>query len=108
MSVRPYRIDVPGEVVDDLRRRLAATRWPDEVEGAGWDYGTSLAELRRLCDRWRDGFDWPAQQAALNRLDHLRAEVDGVGIHLVHQRGRGPRPLPLLLRTAGRARSCRC
>jgi pimeloyl-ACP methyl ester carboxylesterase len=97
MSVRPFRIDVSEETIDDLRRRLAATRWPDEVEGAGWDYGTNLAELRRLTDHWRDGFDWPAQQAALNRLDHFRAEVDGLGIHLVHQRGRGDRPLPLLL-----------
>jgi pimeloyl-ACP methyl ester carboxylesterase len=93
----PFTIDVPDDTLADLKRRLAHTRWPDEVSGAGWDYGTNLAYLRELCAYWREGFDWRAQERALNQLPQFRATVDGLGIHLVHVRGRGPDPFPLLI-----------
>jgi pimeloyl-ACP methyl ester carboxylesterase len=97
LELTPFRIDVPDDTLADLRDRLARTRWPGEVDGAGWDYGTNLAYLRELCDWWRDGFDWRAQERALNQLPQFRATVDGLGIHLVHVRGRGPSPFPLLI-----------
>jgi pimeloyl-ACP methyl ester carboxylesterase len=93
----PFTIEVPDDTLADLKERLARTRWPEEVSGAGWDYGTNLAYLRALCAYWRDGFDWRAQERALNELPQFRATVDGLGIHFVHLRGRGPDPLPLLV-----------
>jgi len=97
MVIRPFTVDVPQAVLDDLRERLARTRWPDEVEGAGWDYGASLGYMRELVRYWQTGFDWRAQERAMNALPHFRAEVDGLGLHLIHARGRGPAPLPLLI-----------
>ncbi|MGH7383805.1 MAG: epoxide hydrolase family protein [Candidatus Rokuibacteriota bacterium] len=97
MDIRPFAVDVTQATLDDLRDRLARTRWPDEVEGAGWDYGASLAYMRELVEYWRASFDWRAAERAMNRVPHFRAQVDGVGIHLVHERGRGPAPLPLLI-----------
>ena len=93
----PYRIAVPEEVLADLRDRLRRTRWPDEIPGAGWEYGTSLPFLRDLLAYWRDGFDWRAREAELNLLPHFRAEIDGLGIHFVHARSKEPRALPILL-----------
>jgi len=97
MSVQPFTIAVAQEVLDDLQRRLAHTRWTDEVAGAGWDYGTNLAYLKELAHYWQHGFDWRAQEAQLNRFAHFRAEIDGVGVHFIHERGVGPNPLPLML-----------
>lgn len=97
MDVRPFTVTVPETTLTDLRERLDRTRWPDEVEGAGWDYGASLAFMKDLVDYWRAGFDWRARERAINAFDHFRAEVDGVGVHFVHARGRGPDPIPLLI-----------
>lgn len=60
MSSQPFKIQIAQTVLDDLQERLARTRWPDEVEGAHWDYGTNLAYLKELVDYWRTGFDWRA------------------------------------------------
>jgi pimeloyl-ACP methyl ester carboxylesterase len=97
MAVRPFKIDIPGQTLDDLRRRLENTRWPDEVEEAGWEYGTNLDYLKEFVDYWRRVFDWREQEAALNRLPHFRADVDGVGLHFIHARGKGKFSLPLIL-----------
>ena len=97
MDVRPFEVQITEEVLDDLRERLARTRFPDEVSEAGWDYGTNLAYMREIVDYWRDGFDWRAQEEAINRLNHFRAEIDGFGIHFIHERGKGPDPMPLVL-----------
>ncbi len=93
----PFRIAVAEEILDDLRDRIGRTRWPDEVPGAGWDYGTNLEFLRELLDYWSDGFDWRARQEELNRLPHYRTRLDGLGIHFVHARSKEPRALPILL-----------
>jgi pimeloyl-ACP methyl ester carboxylesterase len=97
MSVDPFKVSVTQDTLDDLRGRLARTRFPDEVSEAGWDYGANLAYMRELVDYWRDGFDWRTQEEAINRLDHFRAEVDGFGIHFIHEHGKGPDPMPLVL-----------
>ena len=97
MDIQPFTIEVADDVLADLRRRLTATRWPDEVDDAGWDYGTNLTYLKGLVAYWRDGFDWRAQEATLNQYAQYRANVDGVGVHFVHERGRGPHPLPLII-----------
>jgi microsomal epoxide hydrolase len=98
MSVQPFTIRVEQRVLDDLQQRLAQTRWPSAVDGAGWNYGIDLGYLKQLVAYWRDEYDWRAQEAALNRLAHFRVTVgDDVGIHVVHERGRGPDPLPIVL-----------
>ena len=95
--IRPFHIDVPQADLDDLKERLSRTRWTEEVEDAGWDYGTSLGYLKELTDYWRDRFDWRKQEAELNRSAQFWAEIDGFGLHFVHERGKGPNPLPILL-----------
>ncbi|GHO66904.1 multidrug MFS transporter [Ktedonobacter sp. SOSP1-52] len=97
MGKHPFTVHVPQAVLDDLKDRLARTRWPDEVGGAGWDYGTNLHYLKTLVDYWQHDFDWRAQEEKLNQFAHFRADIDGFGIHFIHERGRGPNPLPLLL-----------
>src|SRR6478735_913828 len=97
MPPRPFAIDVPEAVLDDLRARLAATRWPEPIPGAGWDYGVDVAYLRELCDYWREGYDWRAREARLNAIPGFVCEVDGVDLHFWHVRGNGPAPTPLLL-----------
>jgi pimeloyl-ACP methyl ester carboxylesterase len=97
MDFTPYAIDLPDATLVDLRERLARTRWPDEVGGAGWAYGTNLKYLRDLCAYWLEGFDWRAQERTLNLLPHFRAEIEGLGIHFIHVRGRGPHPFPLVI-----------
>lgn len=97
MTIEPFRIALSDTVLDDLRRRLDATRWPDEVAGAGWDYGTSLGYMQDLAAYWRNGYDWRRREAELNRLPQFRASLDGLRVHFVHQRGQGPKPLPLVI-----------
>jgi pimeloyl-ACP methyl ester carboxylesterase len=97
MDVCPFRIQVPETVLQDLRERLLRTRWPDQVTGSGWQYGADGAYLRELASYWRDGFDWRAQERALGAFHHYQTSIDGIGIHFVHERGRGPEPLPLLV-----------
>ena len=97
MDVRPFEVQVTEEVLDDLRERLAHTRWPDEIADAGWDYGTNLAYMRELVGYWEGRFDWREQEERLNRFAHFRAEVDGFGLHFIHERGKGEGPMPLIL-----------
>src|SRR5438552_3982499 len=84
MHVEPFRIHVPDATLTDLRERLARTRFPDEIAGGGWTYGTNLSYLRDLVAYWRDRFDWRAAEARLNALPQFRADVDGLGIHFIH------------------------
>ncbi len=97
MRVEPFEVNVPQETLDDLRERLGMTRWPDEVSGAGWDYGANLAYMKELTEYWRDEFDWRAQEDSINRFSHYRADVNGFGIHFIQERGKGEDPLPLVL-----------
>lgn len=97
MDIRPFQVNIPQPALDDLRARLARTRWPDEVLAAGWDYGANLAYMRELVTYWGSGFDWRREERAMNALPHFRADVEGVDIHFIHLRGRGPVPMPLLI-----------
>jgi pimeloyl-ACP methyl ester carboxylesterase len=90
MRIDPFQVHVLQPVLDDLRERLARTRWPDEVAGAGWDYGASLASMQDLVAYWCAGFDWRTQERALNGFAQFHAEIDGLRIHFVHERGAGP------------------
>jgi microsomal epoxide hydrolase len=97
MSIKPFKIHVAQKTLDELGERLSKTRWPDEIEGAGWNYGTNLAYLKSLVEYWRNEFDWRKQEERLNRFAHFRAEEKGFGLHFIHERGKGEKPLPILL-----------
>ncbi|WP_432824841.1 epoxide hydrolase family protein [Dactylosporangium sp. CA-092794] len=95
----PFAGSAAPAALDDLRARLRATRWPDAPEDAGWSQGADVAYLRDLCGYWADGFDWPAQEAALNRLPRYRTTLGGHRVHFVHTRANAPAgaALPLIL-----------
>jgi len=97
MPPRPFRIAVPEATLADLRERLARARWPDQVPGAEWAYGTSLAYMKELTAYWKDRYDWRAHEARLNDFRQFTAAVAGIELHFIHEEGRGPHPLPLLL-----------
>src|SRR6202046_1591252 len=96
-KIEPFRVEVPVEVLADLRARLSSTRFPDEVPDTGWEYGTNLAYLKELVEYWRTKYDWRAHEREINRFAHFKASVDGLGIHFIHEKGKGPNPKPLLL-----------
>ncbi len=97
MSIDTFTIHIPQEELDDLRARLERTRWPEEVRGAGWNYGVPLTYLQKVVEYWSSGFDWRAQENWINSFPNFRIGIDGLGIHFIHQRGKGPQPLPLIL-----------
>ena len=93
----PFRLHIPDAALQHLQTRLALTRLPDEAPEAPWRYGTSVAYLRNLLAYWQQGFDWRAQEAALNAFPQFRAKLHGIDLHFLHVRGEGPSPMPLLL-----------
>jgi pimeloyl-ACP methyl ester carboxylesterase len=96
-QLKPFRIDIPQADLDDLAARLAATRWPGEVIGAGTGYGMPLGVVQRLAERWRTAYDWRAQEARLNQIPQYTTTIDGQNIHFLHVRSAEPGAVPLLL-----------
>jgi len=96
-KIRAFKIDIPEDVLSDLRRRLKNTRWSYQIDGTGWDAGTDVDYLKDLLDYWQNGYDWRKHERALNQFAHFKTEVDDIGIHFVHVRGKGPNPFPLIL-----------
>jgi pimeloyl-ACP methyl ester carboxylesterase len=97
MAPQPFSIPFSQPAVDDLRDRLARTRWPDEVADSHWEYGFDLRFLQDICSYWRDQFDWKAQLERLSVLHHYRYTSEDIGIHFIYERGKGPAPIPLIL-----------
>src|SRR6266851_4257497 len=97
MSIEPFRIDVADEVLADLRRRLKATRFSDQIDDAGWDYGTEVTYLQELCRYWEQDYDWRAAEKSLIRFAQYTTEIDGQHIHFIHQRSTDDTALPLLI-----------
>ena len=96
-DIPPFRVEVPDAVLDDLRDRLARTRWPDQIPGSGWGYGTDMAYLQELCDHWGTKFDWRVQEERFNRWPHFLTDIDGQQIHFIHARSDNPDALPLVI-----------
>jgi pimeloyl-ACP methyl ester carboxylesterase len=94
---RPFQLHIPDQVLQDLRGRLACVRWPDEPVLEPWSTGASVAYMRLLVDYWRDRFDWRAQEAMLNRFCQFTLPLAGIDVHFIHEEGKGPNPMPLLL-----------
>lgn len=95
--MRPFHIAIPQDSLDDLRRRIAATRWPRELPGVGWDRGVPLKYLRELAEYWCTEFDWRAIERRLNRHPQFVAEIDRTNVHFLHARSPEPDAIPLIL-----------
>lgn len=95
--LQPFTVHVSDAVLEDLRLRLARTRWPDQIPGTSWEYGCDIATLRTVCDYWMREFDWRAAEARLNRWPHVITDVDGIRVHAIHARSPHPHALPLCI-----------
>ena len=96
-EIRPFRIEVPQAILDDLRDRLTRTRWPDELPGVGDSYGVSLDLVKSLAERWRTGYDWREWEAELNRHQQFTTTIDGQNVHFLHVRSPEADAFPLIL-----------
>jgi pimeloyl-ACP methyl ester carboxylesterase len=95
--INPFRIAIPDADLDDLKARLARTRWPEAECVDDWNQGIPLTYTRELADYWANQYDWRAREAALNRFDHYTTEIDGLDIHFIHQRAGREDAFPLLI-----------
>jgi pimeloyl-ACP methyl ester carboxylesterase len=96
-AIRPFRIETPQAELDDLKNRLALTRWPDEIPGSGWNYGAPLSFVKEMAEYWRTTFDWRKQEDHLNELPQFTTTIDNANIHFFHIKSPEPDAMPLLL-----------
>jgi len=96
-EIRPFQVDFPDEALDDLRRRIAATNWPEQETVSDQSQGVPLAMIQRLARYWMTDYDWRACEAKLNALPQFVNEIDGLDIHFVHVRSHYEDALPLLV-----------
>jgi pimeloyl-ACP methyl ester carboxylesterase len=96
-EIRPFRIDIPDADIEDLKRRLSETRWPDGLPGVGWSRGIPLEHLRELATYWKDTFDWRAHEATLNALPQFTTTIHDQPIHFLHIKSPEPNALPLVI-----------
>lgn len=92
-----FQVHVPAAVLSDLQQRLAHTRWSHALEGTGWEAGTDSQYLTNLISYWQNTYDWRKHETALNQFAHFKSEIDGTAIHFIHERGKGPKPFPIVL-----------
>jgi hypothetical protein len=96
-AIRPFHVNIPEEQLLDLRRRIAATRWPDRETVNDRSQGTQLAKLQELVRYWGTEYDWRKGEAKLNAFPQFMTEIDGLDIHFIHVRSRDPNALPLIM-----------
>ena len=96
-AVVPFRVDVPDDLLDNIRARVVAFPWHEMPDDGGWQYGTNLDYMKELCTYWVEEYDWRKHEAAINRFSHFIAPVDGIDIHFIHEKGSGPAPMPLII-----------
>ncbi|MFS4094115.1 epoxide hydrolase family protein [Streptomyces sp. AF1A] len=96
-SIRPFRVNIPEQVLSDLRRRIMATRWPDRETVRDQSQGVQLATIKDLAGYWGTGYNWRHIEEKLNSLPQFITEIDGLDIHFLHVRSRHPGALPLIL-----------
>lgn len=97
LTMESYTLHTSQSVLDDLKFRLAQTRWPDEIPDSSWSYGANLKYMRDLITYWEKEFDWRTVEAQVNQYPNFIATIDGYQIHFVHVRGKGKRSLPLII-----------
>ena len=96
-EIRPFQVDIPDEALEDLRRRVAATNWPEKETVADHSQGVPLAMLQQLARYWGTDYDWRSCEARLNALPQFITEIDGLDIHFIHVRSQHEDALPLIV-----------
>ena len=96
-AVEPFSVSVPQSAIDDLKRRLALTRWPERETVSDWSQGVPLAKAQALIAYWRDKYNWRRFEARANAFPQYRTRIDGLGIHFIHVRSAHPNALPIIL-----------
>jgi pimeloyl-ACP methyl ester carboxylesterase len=96
-TIQSFRIEIPEAALDDLRDRLARTRWPSQLPGEGWSRGVPLEYLRELAEYWSTGYDWREHAARLNELPQFTTTIDGANVHFLHVRSAEADALPLIM-----------
>src|SRR5260221_2411679 len=96
-DLSPFTVHVPQAALDDLKRRLAAVRWPDKGSATDWSEGVPLAKAQALTQYWRTRYDWRRLENTLNGLPQFRTQIDGLGIHFIHVRSKHDNALPIIL-----------
>ena len=97
VDIRPFQVEIPEEELAELRRRIAATRWPSKELVADRSQGVQLATMQELARYWAEDYDWRACEARLNALPQFTTEIDGVDIHFIHVRSQHENALPLIM-----------
>ncbi|MEU4471063.1 epoxide hydrolase family protein [Micromonospora sp. NPDC023888] len=95
--IRPFTVSIPDAEIDDLKQRLARTRWPDPETVDDWSQGVRLENARTLADHWEHRYDWRRFESELNRFPQFLTEIDGLDIHFIHVRSSNPGAMPLIL-----------
>ena len=95
--IHPFSINVPDTTLDGIRARVTDYPWHEMPDDGGWAYGTNLDYMKELCAYWLDEFDWRKHEAKINRFSHYTTPVDGIDLHIIHEKGSGPAPLPLII-----------
>lgn len=96
-AIRPFRVNIPQEEINELRRRIAATRWPEKETVADQSQGVQLATVQKLARYWATDYDWRKAEAKLNALPQFITEIDGLDIHFIHVRSKHENALPLIV-----------
>ena len=96
-AIKPFSLHIGDVAIADLRSRLERTRWPDEPPLEAWSTGTSTAYAKEVAAYWQAGFDWRAWEAKLNAFRQFTVPIGGIDLHFIHEPGRGPAPIPLLI-----------
>ena len=95
-AIRPFRVEIPQDALDDLKRRLDNTRYAAPTPSDDWSYGTPVSYLRGMVERWRD-FDWRAVEERANAYPHFLTDIDGQTVHFIHVRSRHEEATPVVL-----------
>jgi pimeloyl-ACP methyl ester carboxylesterase len=95
--IKPYLVNIPQPILDDLKLRLSLTRWPDEIQGSDWNYGSSLSYMKELTAYWQHTFDWRTVEDEINSYPNFLADIDGHQVHYMHIKGKGKRSVPLII-----------
>lgn len=97
MSIKNFEINVSDDLLNDLKYRLIHTRWPDQYKNTEWEYGTNQEYLKSLITYWIEEYDWKKQEQKLNQYHHYISSINGLDIHFIHEHGKGPNPIPIIL-----------
>lgn len=95
--IKPCVVNIPQQILDDLKSRIKNTRWPDEITDSKWSYGANLSYMKELADYWLNEFDWRKIENETNAYPNFISNIDGYNIHFMHVKGKGKKSIPLII-----------